>query len=54
MAQIKKHPNWGKSSTARDNLPDSLAPYYELARYSGKEVTEEQALTFAAGTKQIK
>ena len=51
---MKKHPNWGKSSTARDNLPDSLAPYYELARYSGKEVTEEQAQTFADGTKQIK
>jgi len=49
----KKHPQWQRSSTARENLPENVAPYYELARYSDKEITEEDARQFTSGTKKI-
>ena len=49
----KKHSNWHRSSTARENLPDTVSPYYEQARYSDREITEEDAKQFTSGTRRI-
>lgn len=50
---MKKHPEWGLSSTARRNLPEPLAECYEQARYSERELTEADARLFASETKRL-
>ena len=42
-----RHPEWSSASTARENLPQVQAFLYERARYSGHEITPEDARTFA-------
>lgn len=49
----KKHPEWGVSTTARENLPQALATVYEQARYSGHPATDENAALFVSETKHI-
>lgn len=44
---------WGRGSTARENLPEHMAPLYERVRYSDHAVTEEDAQRFAADAKRI-
>lgn len=44
---------WSKGSTARENLPEYMAPLYERARYSNHAVTEEEAQRFAADAKRV-
>ena len=48
-----KHTDWKTGSTARENLPESLAGVYERARYSDHPVTEEEAARFKAESKNI-
>ena len=50
---LRFHRDWGDARTARDNIPEELAEIYEQARYSGMDVTQEQANAFRAGTKKI-
>lgn len=47
-----KH-KWSRGSTARENLPDSMAPLYERVRYSVHTVTEEDAQRFSAESKKV-
>lgn len=49
----QKHSGWSKASTARENLPASAARLYERARYSGQELSAEEAERFHAGTKKV-
>jgi len=48
-----KHKEWKDGSTARENLPESLAGVYERARYSDHPVTEEEAAWFKSETKKM-
>lgn len=41
-----RHPEWHASQTARETLPDTSAQIYEKARYSSREITEEEAEGF--------
>jgi len=50
---MRKHPEWGRSTTARENLPDTVSGYYEQARYGGKSLTKTDADRFASGTKDL-
>lgn len=50
---LRSHRDWGDARTARENIPEGMAQIYEQARYSGNDVTEEQASAFRAGTKKI-
>lgn len=50
---LKKHPQWQPSHTAREQLPDGLAAYYERARYTDQELTVEDADAFADGVKGL-
>ena len=50
---LSRHPEWEPGSTARENLPEELARVYEYARYSGMDVTEEQAAMFTDGTQKV-
>ena len=50
---LSRHPEWEPGSTAREKLPEELARVYEHARYSGMDVTEEQAAAFTGGTEKI-
>ena len=43
---LRRHPDWPQSHTARENLPPESASLYEAARYSGQEITEQDAETF--------
>lgn len=43
---LRRHPDWHASRTARENLPEETAALYEAARYSGHEVTEQDAEAF--------
>ena len=43
---LRRHPDWHMSRTARENLPDETAALYEAARYSGREVSDEEADAF--------
>ena len=47
-----KH-KWSWGSTARENLPDGMAPLYERVRYSAHAVTEEDAQRFSAEAKKV-
>lgn len=50
---MRKHPEWGRSTTARENLPKPGSEYYERARYGAKDLTKTEADTFASGTKDL-
>lgn len=50
---LRKHPDWADSTTARENLPEQTASYYERARYSNDTMTEEDARQFASEIKRI-
>lgn len=50
---LARHPEWGRGSTARENLPGSAAPLYEKARYSSHDITEDDATRFASHTKRV-
>lgn len=50
---LSKHPNWTGASTARENLPEKAAPYYEKARYSTHPITEEDAASFTSNTRRV-
>jgi len=49
----KKNPQWRKSSTARENLPEASAGIYERARYSPHPITAEDAEQFKTETKRM-
>lgn len=48
-----KHAEWQPSRSARETLPGDAATLYERARYSGHEITEEDAATFAESVKSM-
>jgi hypothetical protein len=50
---LSKHPDWVPGTTARESLPEELARVYEKARYSGFEMTEEEAAAFTGGTSKL-
>lgn len=50
---LKKHPEWSKSSTVRQTLPDSAASVYERVRYSDHPVEEADVASFTADTKRL-
>ena len=50
-ARLMKKNRWGSARTARENLPTATANLYEQARYSGTEVTAQQAEQFLKETK---
>ena len=50
---MRKHPEWAKGSTARENLNAAAANVYERVRYSNYAVEEEDALKFAEETKKV-
>lgn len=47
----RKHPQWGQSSTARENLRSDAASLYEKARYSSHPITAQDAEDFKNKTK---
>lgn len=47
---MQKNPQWGKHSTARENLTESAARLYEKARYSTHEITQQEADLFKEET----
>ena len=50
-ALADKNPQWGKSSTARENLREEAAKIYEKTRYSSHAVTKQDAEDFKNKTK---
>lgn len=50
---MRKHPEWDAGSTARETLPGEMAAIYERARYSSHPVHEEDAASFADGSRSI-
>ena len=50
---LYKHPEWGRGTTARENLPPEAAPLYERARYSDHPLTDGDAERFSAGIKGL-
>ena len=50
---LSKHPDWVPGTTARESLPEELARVYEKARYSGFDMTEEEAAAFTGGTSKL-
>lgn len=46
----QKHPEWTAHSTARENLPDTVAGLYEQARYSEHPVTAADVAEFKKNT----
>lgn len=50
-ALADKNPQWGKSSTARENLREEAAQIYEKTRYSSHAVTKQDAEDFKNKTK---
>ena len=50
---LYKHPEWGRGTTARENLPPETAPLYEQARYSDHPLTDGDAEQFSAGIKGL-
>lgn len=49
----QKRPDWTAASTARETLPEEAAVLYERVRYSGEELTEEEAGRFRENTRRI-
>ncbi|MBQ7868319.1 MAG: hypothetical protein IJ354_09245 [Clostridia bacterium] len=50
---LRRHAEWLPGSTARENLPQQAAQLYEKARYSGEDVTAEEAETFVRQAKAL-
>ena len=50
---LRRHAEWLPGSTARENLPQQAAQLYEKARYSGEDVTAEEAESFARQAKAL-
>ena len=50
---MRKHPEWAKGSTARENLPEAAAVVYERVRYSSYPAGEADARKFAEETKKV-
>ncbi len=50
---MRKHPEWSRSTTARENLPKPASEYYERARYGAKDLTKTEVDTFTSGTKDL-
>ncbi len=50
---MRKHPEWAKGSTARENLNAAAANVYERVRYSSYPVGEADARNFAEETKKV-
>lgn len=48
---MEQHPQWHKSSTARENLVEEAAKIYEKTRYSSHTVTKQDADEFKNKTK---
>ena len=48
-----RHDDWLSSRTARETLPPAAAPLYERARYSGRDVSEQDALDFERETRKM-
>lgn len=48
-----RHGDWLSSRTARETLPPAAAPLYERARYSGHDMTEQDALDFERETRKV-
>lgn len=49
---MRKNPQWQKSSTPRENLPDTAASVYEAVRYGEQTANEADAKKFAEETKK--
>ena len=50
---LRRHQEWQPGSTARENLPADSAVIYERARYSGADITPQEAETFAQQAKSM-
>jgi len=50
---MRKHPEWSRSTTARENLPHPASDYYEQARYGAKDLSAKEADSFASDTKNL-
>lgn len=50
---LRRHQEWQPGSTARENLPRDAAVIYERARYSGADITPQEAETFAQQAKSM-
>lgn len=48
-----RHPEWQRSSTARETLPGEAAQLYEQARYSEQLLSDEDADRFRASTRRL-
>lgn len=48
-----RHGDWLSSRTARETLPPAAAPLYERARYSGHDMTEQDAVDFDRETRKV-
>lgn len=51
--RLKQRRRWSDAATARETLPSEPAALYERARYSGQELSAEEAERFQAGTKKL-
>ena len=49
----RRHPEWHAGWTARETIPEAAAERYERARYSGHEITEEDASAFMEGVRRL-
>lgn len=49
----QRRTDWSAASTARENLPEGAAALYERARYSGKDLSEEDAARFREETRRV-
>lgn len=50
---LRRHQEWQPGSTARENMPTDAAVIYERARYSGADITPQEAETFAHQAKTM-
>lgn len=50
---MRKHPEWARGSTARENLSNTAASVYERVRYSSSTISQEDAGSFISETKKI-
>lgn len=50
---MRKHPEWKKGSTARENLNNTAASVYERVRYSSSTISQEDAGSFISETKKV-
>lgn len=50
---LKQRRRWSGAATARETLPERAAALYERARYSGMEMTDQEAEAFREETKRL-